>query len=592
MQRRIRPRSLIVLSLPFVCSVLTGCDYSARNPPLQPPNVRSGPLPSGRTKTAASPTSKLEPATNRPESAEQKLRSDEILKSVITLVQTASSNPGGANFEIAINYLNHYFERGTTYLDFAMSPGSKTFLAKQLPEKMIKELESPVYSLRDARHLEDCMLYNAIATRVAGEGDDLTRVRRLFDWTVRQVQLVPQGILAPNGLEQAQARPYDCLLRGMATEYQGFWAERSWVFMSLCRQIGVDVGLLTYDKPRASLLMTKKAQAANNDEPPVVWITGVAIDKKVYLFDARIGLAIPSLDGKSVATLDEAISDPRVLDRLDLPGQANYDTKPAQLRLSPTKVSVMLDGSSGYLSPRMRLLQKRLTGKNRTILFADPAEQRGRFVEALGKFGGEPTLWILPLQIETQLFSNPQFVASTEASLVLFRGELPLLHARLSELRGETKEAIEEFVGIRFVKNGLMRDKKTPIIPEVQQALDGYATYYLAQSQMDQGNVEQAKLLFQQTLNLLPEPGPGRPAFHMFRWGAQTNLAKINEAQGKTREAVGLYTQPSPTLQMLGNLIKARDLVWSNPFAAPPTPLAPAPSPVPIGGTQTSATNQ
>ena len=104
------------------------------------------------------------------------------------------------------------------------------------------------FTVKDARHIEDCLLLSTVARRVAGDGDDLTRVRRVFDWLVRQVQLVPAGSLAMPGGSQAQARPYDVLMRGMATE-QGGWAERSWLFMSLCRQLGLDAGLVVYDPP-------------------------------------------------------------------------------------------------------------------------------------------------------------------------------------------------------------------------------------------------------------------------------------------------------------------------------------------------------
>ncbi len=51
------------------------------------------------------------------------------------------------------------------------------------------------------------MLYSKIAARVAGTGDDLSRVRRLFDWIVRQVQLVPAGSLGTPDLPQAPVRP-------------------------------------------------------------------------------------------------------------------------------------------------------------------------------------------------------------------------------------------------------------------------------------------------------------------------------------------------------------------------------------------------
>ena len=74
-------------------------------------------------------------------------------------------------------------------------------------------------------------MYYGIANRVAGTGEDIDRVRRVFDWVVRQVQLVPPGTLGVGRLPQVFARPYDVLLRGMATEAEGYWAERAWLFM-------------------------------------------------------------------------------------------------------------------------------------------------------------------------------------------------------------------------------------------------------------------------------------------------------------------------------------------------------------------------
>ena len=68
----------------------------------------------------------------------------------------------------------------------------------------------------------------------------------MFDWVVRQIQLVPPGSLGSLQLPQVPARPYDVLLRGMATEAEGVWAERAWLFMAVCRQIGIDPGLITY----------------------------------------------------------------------------------------------------------------------------------------------------------------------------------------------------------------------------------------------------------------------------------------------------------------------------------------------------------
>ena len=111
---------------------------------------------------------------------------------------------------------------------------------------MLRDMENPEWTKRDARHLEDCMMYYGIASRIGGTGDDLSRARRVFDWAMQQLQLVPAGSLGSRQYRQAMARPYDLLLRGMGTEADGFWAERAWLFIVLCRQLGLDAGLITY----------------------------------------------------------------------------------------------------------------------------------------------------------------------------------------------------------------------------------------------------------------------------------------------------------------------------------------------------------
>ena len=170
-----------------------------------------------------------------------------ILQSSIVLIQRAALQPGGDNFRLATQKLNQYFE-GTPELDYQIASPARAFLRTQLSEGLLREAEKPTWTLRDARHLEDSMMYYAIASRVGGTGDDLDRVRRVFDWVVQQIQLVPAGSLGSRQLPQAIARPYDLLVRGMATESEGFWAERSWLFIALCRQLGVDAGLVTYTK--------------------------------------------------------------------------------------------------------------------------------------------------------------------------------------------------------------------------------------------------------------------------------------------------------------------------------------------------------
>lgn len=564
---------------------LAGCDYSsdrnlaqpegtfdpglARNAATAPPPVSasgsttSTQAVSAQARSAAAPA----PGASVVERAQEKAA---ILDSIIKLIQSAALNPGGDNFGNATKNLNQFFA-GTPTPDYALPAPARAFLQTQklLTPAQVDELESTTWTRLDARHLEDCMLYRSIAQRIAGvTTDELTRVRRVFDWMVRQIQLVPAGSLGDAQLPQASVRPYDVLVRGMATESEGVWAERGWLFLALCRQLGLDAGLITYTPP--------------GGKTPVVWCEAVLIDKKPYLFDARIGLPIPGPNGDGVATLDEAMTDPRVLDRMDLPGQSAYGTNRAALNGSSSQIGILIDSSNRYFAPRMKLLQESLAGKNLTVLYRDPAEQRDRWLQALGPRAGKVELWELPTTVERLLFSSPQFVEATQRSLFMFRPEFPLIYARMKQLRGELPDSVTDYVQFRFAENPLTVDRKAAIPPEMQKALDVYATYYLGMCHLDQNDPVKAIFFFEKTLQLLPEPGKGQPYYHMYRWGAHANLGRLMEAKGDLPAAIAYYSQADPTTQRHGNLLRARDLLWRSPLASFPAPLPPAPPAAPL----------
>jgi tetratricopeptide (TPR) repeat protein len=564
-----------------------GCDYSAPRD-LDAPVAAAG---GGNALAARLPEARVASvpvkAASVPRAAEERTA---ILESSITLIQRAALQPGGKNFELAVKKLNHYFD-GTPLSSYRLDPAAREYLTNRLPAGVLKDLENRNWALRDTRHLEDCMMYYGIANRVAGTGENIDRVRRVFDWVVRQVQLVPPTTLGAGRLPQAFARPYDVLLRGMATEADGFWAERSWLFMVLCRQLDIDTGLITYTRAatlderlpkyasgydlEASLLGLRKSP-----KMPVVWICAALIDGKAHLFDARVGLEVPGPGGKGVATLADALADPAILERMNLPGLVPYATSRASLLGSPTKIGILIDSSLGYFSPKMKLLQEELSGKNRTVLYRNPAEQRDHFRQVLGDRAGAIALWPLPLEVETRLFTDSQFVNSIQASLFLFRPEFPLVYARVKQLRGEFNEAVEDYVRFRFAENApLVNNKKVAIPPEIQAGLDAYATYYLALAHLERNNLDQAELMFTKTLELLPEPGQNQPYYNMFRRGAHANLGRISEAKKDSSAAVAHYTQRDPTPQYVGNLLRAREVVWSAPTGAVPTVLPPAPAP-------------
>lgn len=578
-----------------------GCDYS---------RGRTTAKPGGTYTPGAAPVAGLNKtrrgATAEHDSSNRAL----ILASSIELIKGAALKPGGGNFKMATQQLGQYFE-GTARSEYQLDPKTRAYLATQLPEPVIADLENVQWDPRtDARHLEDCMMYSVIAGRVGGTGDDLDRVTRVFNWIMRQIQLVPPGSLGTRQLPHVPARPYDVLLRGMATEAGGVWAERSWLFMSLCRQLGVDVGILTYTKgntvePRvgsadASASVGQALASLTKPTKPIIpWLCGAVVHDKVYLFDARVGLPVPGPDGQGVATLDQAMTDPALLERMDLPGQEPFATSRASLLASPTKIGVLIDSSPEYFSPKMRLLQRELAGKDRTILYRDPAEQREHFAQALGDKLGEVTLWQVPLYVRRELFTNPQYVESSMQAMMLLRPELPLIYARIKQLRGDFSQAIEEYVSFRLAENVPLVNQKSKgakekakgktkeeyVPKEIQQALDAYSTNYLALAQLERNNLEQARDMFVMLLDLLPEPGPSQPYFNMLRWGAHANLGRIYEALGDRRKAIAHYTQHDPTMQHIGNLLRAREIVWLDPMAPPPDPLPPAPTPAPSAPT-------
>jgi hypothetical protein len=513
---------------------------------------------------------------------------DAILESSITLIQRASLQPGGREFDLAIQKLNQYFE-GTPAIDYQLDSAARTYLLTQFPPELVEAIQQPRWVPRDTRHVEDCMMYYTIANRVAGAGDDVSRAARLFNWVVQQVQLVPAGSLRSPQLPHVYARPYDVLLRGMATESDGFWAERAWVFLSLCRQLGFDAGLITYQRSnRVESPLTRRIaddpdSLANtfeaNAKAPIVWICAVLIDDQAYLFDARVGLPIPGPGGKGVATLEQAITDPSVLEQMNLPGQSPYGTSLASLRSSSGQLGILIDSGLGYFSPKMKLLQEQLAGKNRTILYRDPAQQRDHFVSVLGDRLGQVSMWSLPLEVETKLFTDGTFVQATQQALVMFRQEFPLIYARVKQLRGELDQAVQEYVNFRFSDHAmLVTDKDKPIPRPLQDGLDVYATYFLGLAHLERGRLDQAERMFVRTLDMLPEPGANEPYFLMFRWGANANLGRIYEAKGDIARAIAHYTQGDPTMQHHGNLLKARELVWQEPTLSQTVSLPPAPT--------------
>src|SRR4029077_18018825 len=130
--------------------------------------------------------------------------------------------------------------------------------------------------------------------------------------------------------------------------------------MVLCRQLDIDTGLITYFRSNTlnSVVPKYGVDVEKGPRSPIVWICVALIDDKAYLFDARLGLEIPGPDGTGVATLEQALADPAILERMNLPGLSPYGTSRASLLGSRTKIGILIDSSTGYFLPKMKLLER------------------------------------------------------------------------------------------------------------------------------------------------------------------------------------------------------------------------------------------
>lgn len=552
----------VIAQIAFVCSLIplvsSGCDFGSPERTRSYTSTRAG---SGRLSRSITPN-----ASGKMD-VEQSNRMTELMHAANRQIESAVNDPGGENMAIATDDLNEYFEAARLPAsNYRLPAREREFLDGLLAAEQIKKLEERDFSNRDGRHLEDCILYQTVARRVAGRGDDLTRVRRLFEWTVNNIVLAPPQMLASSGLPQAQARPHDVLFRAMATEEpQSPWAERGWLFIALCRQLNLDAGLLCYT-PRGA-------------DAPVIWIPGVVIDEKVYLFDTRIGMEIPSPSADRPATLEEAATENQVLEQLDLPGISYYGVNRADLNAG--KIDVLIDSSPGYFAPRMRLLQERLLDKSKMILYREGYKARDAFAKALGKRLGSVRLWTMPITVFENQFTSSEYTTSLIRSMVLFSRELPMLKPRLDQLRGDVKLATQEYVVLRMPEFPIqIKGSKETIPDDIQYTMDLSSTYFLAFCKLDEGTPasrKAAKDLFRQALKLFPEEGPGRLSVYMYRRGAAYVLARLEEEDGNVAEAVRLYSLPDPTPQAHGRALRARALIWKDPFLPPAPRLAPAP---------------
>ncbi len=434
---------------------------------------------------------------------------------------------------------------------------------RKLPD--VENLDAMRFTTADGAALREAVWLRGISNLACGDAvATLERAQRLFDWTVRNIQLTS----APTGDDAKPALP--CLPWHVLLLGRGSAEDRAWLFMLLARQQGLDVVLLRpAEAQRAALLGLLDASDKDGEQ--------------VYLFDAQLGLPLPGPAGQGVATLAQIAQDDQLLRQLDLDAEHAYP-------LSSSDVAGMtaeIEASPLYLQQRTALVESKLSGDQKLALSVEPSA----LVKRLQKVPqiGRVELWQLPYErllaltdrksegIQRLTAELEPFVApfphkkkkQFEVAALLWRGRVQHLAGNFTgdtganyyyQLSRPPDAEIEQFASSHGSQLEQITDPqvKAQLAQAAQTALrllrttKQDASYWLGLVAFERGNYTTAIDYFEKrTLEASPD-GP-------WTSGARYNLGRAYEALAQLPQAIDAYRiDDSP--QRHGNLLRARRL--------------------------------
>ena len=394
--------------------------------------------------------------------------------------------------------------------------------------------DRPVGDLQLAQWLEENI--ERLTPEVAR---DLGTAYQAFDWIVRNVQ--PEPPSAADGIPYSKRLAWEALLLGRGDDLV-----RSRLFILLARQLGIPVVMLASE------------DAEGNAHP---WLPAAFLGGQLYLFDMQLGLPVPADGTSGIATLDQLLDQPQLLE--ELTAGSSYRINADDLKT----LVALVDASPAYLSQRMRLVEKALTGDDKMRLTCRPSVL-GRELRSLR---GITNVAIWPfsydsLQQRLQLRNNVPALQAIQAELALVSGRTALARGRLQHLRGQianqpnqpgakayylqsrpsdqqieaTRRADNEITALLQAR-GLPDDAETrarigELLQQQLRQAKQLASYWLGLLAFEQNQFDVAVDFFQNR-TLTPFPSG------IFSAGAAYNLGRCYERWGRTTEDPAKFRQ-------------------------------------------------
>jgi tetratricopeptide (TPR) repeat protein len=493
--------------------------------------------------------------------------------------------------------------------------------AAEKPDPMLATLPPELRKLPMVENLDEAhftpydgyMLMEAVWARDASKWaggnttDELLAARRLFDWTIRNIETD-----FDNDPERPPQVPWETLFLGRGTTW-----ERAWTYVLLLRQRGIDAAVLALPEDAAAGPLAEKTAKPGDSAPAAEagrgslkpWCVAVLIgeqEKKLYLFEPELGLPIPAPGGiddhgymvpdKSgqldvqPATLDQVAADPKLLEQLASGRDKPYWVKAADLG----RAVALIEASPLYVSARAGQIQSRLAGEQRLVLNVGASQQAARF-KAAGV--GDVRLWELPyttlqhrralgpLAVWQRLWVYVPFMITAPHTIYagpvapLYKGRVMHLKGRLFEeneavayyqkarpptqaVVGELPRIATEWLGalsrhfkpddrdFTAAESGWLKQKADlQAQQEVSAVLQGKldASYWLGLIEFDQGQYLSALDYFNVRVLKLDRG-------LVWAAGAHYNVARSLEAAGQRAKAISEYE----SIGNPGDLVRAR----------------------------------